>query len=65
MAVTHGATLQDTLQQCVQTLVHKLDAAFVRIWTLNEAAELLELQASAGLYTHLDGPPWENSGGPV
>src|SRR6185295_2558293 len=27
-----------------------------RIWTLNEAEGVLELQASAGLYTHLDGP---------
>ena len=56
MAVTQGATLKETLQQCVETLVQKLDAAFVRIWTLNEEAQLLELQASAGLYTHLDGP---------
>jgi PAS domain S-box-containing protein len=33
-----------------------LDAAFVRIWTLNEATQTLELEASAGCYTHLDGP---------
>jgi GAF domain-containing protein len=32
-----------------------LDAAFTRIWTLNEAMQILELQASAGCYTHLDG----------
>ena len=32
------------------------DAAFARIWTLNEAKDVLELQASAGMYTHLDGP---------
>lgn len=32
-----------------------LDAAFARIWTLNQEANVLELQASAGPYTHLDG----------
>ena len=55
MAITQGATLQDSLQQCSQTLVQQLDVAFVRIWTLNEEATFLQLQASAGLYTHLDG----------
>ena len=33
-----------------------LGAAFARIWTLNEREGVLELQASAGLYTHLNGP---------
>jgi hypothetical protein len=37
-------------------MVWHLDAAFARIWTLNEEEGLLELQASAGIYTHLDGP---------
>ncbi|HYY43093.1 MAG TPA: GAF domain-containing protein, partial [Pyrinomonadaceae bacterium] len=37
-------------------LVRHLDAAFARIWTLDEEAQVLELRASAGLYTHLDGP---------
>jgi len=31
------------------------NAAFARIWTINEDQNLfLELQASAGMYTHLD-----------
>ena len=30
--------------------------AFARIWTLNPAENVLELRASAGMYTHLDGP---------
>jgi hypothetical protein len=34
--------------------VRHLDAAFARIWTLNDRQKLLELQASAGLYTRLD-----------
>ncbi len=44
------------LQRCVQSLVRHVDAAFARIWTYNEAEEMLELQVSAGLYTHIDGP---------
>src|SRR5258708_2105368 len=39
----------------VEAAVKHLQAAFARIWTLNENANVLELQASAGLYTHLDG----------
>ena len=48
-------TLPDTLKQCSEALVHHLDAAFARIWTLNREKKVLELQASAGMYTHLDG----------
>ncbi|HSU56327.1 MAG TPA: PAS domain S-box protein [Candidatus Dormibacteraeota bacterium] len=48
-------TLSSTLQQCAQTVVKYLDAAFVRVWILNPRENMLELQASAGLYTHLDG----------
>jgi PAS domain S-box-containing protein len=43
------------LQKCAEAVVMHLDAAFVRIWTFNAESQLLELQASAGLYTHLDG----------
>ena len=50
------APLKDTLASCAQTMVQHLDAAFARIWTLNYEEQVLELQASAGLYTHLDGP---------
>ena len=44
------------LDRCAQALVQHLDAAFARIWTANHAERVLELQASAGLYTHVDGP---------
>jgi len=44
------------LQGCTEALVKHLNAAFARIWTLNEAENMLELHASSGLYTHLDGP---------
>jgi len=55
-ALTSSATIREMLQKCCVAMVQLLDAAFGRIWTLNEPAQMLELQASAGLYTHLDGP---------
>jgi PAS domain S-box-containing protein len=48
-------TLADMLRSYCEAIVHRLDGAFARIWVLNESAQVLELQASAGLYTHLDG----------
>jgi PAS domain S-box-containing protein len=47
--------LQTMLQRGAEAIVRHLDAAFARIWTLNDRQQLLELQASAGLYTRLDG----------
>src|ERR1700751_845611 len=47
--------LQTMLQRSSEAIVRHLDAAFARIWTLNDREKLLELQASAGLYTRLDG----------
>ena len=47
--------LRSLLQRCAQLLVDTLAGAFARIWTLNETEQVLELQASAGLHTHLDG----------
>jgi PAS domain S-box-containing protein len=56
LALNAGTELRAMLQQCAKLVVRHLDVAFARIWTLNEAAQSLELQASAGCYTHLDGP---------
>ncbi len=47
--------LQTMLQRSAEAVVRHLDAAFARIWTLNDQQDVLELQASAGLYTRLDG----------
>ena len=47
--------LQMMLQRGAEAMVRHLDAAFARIWTLNELENTLELRASAGQYTHLDG----------
>ena len=54
-ALTHRRDLTQGLQLCAEMMVQHLDAALARIWTLNQAHDVLELQASAGLYTHLDG----------
>jgi PAS domain S-box-containing protein len=56
LALTQSATLRDMLQKCAEIMVQQLDAAFARIWTLNPAENVLELQASAGMYTHINGP---------
>ena len=56
LSLTNTESLTNALQQCAEALVAHLDAAFARIWTLNEREGVLELQASAGLYTHLNGP---------
>jgi len=57
--------LQTMLQRSSEAIVRHLDAAFARIWTLNDREKLLELQASAGLYTRWTantlGFRWENS----
>jgi PAS domain S-box-containing protein len=55
-ALTQSSDLQRALQRCVEALVQHLKMAFARIWTIKEGETVLELQASAGLYTHIDGP---------
>ena len=48
-------SLGDILHTCTQIMVDYLDAAFARIWTFNPQENILELQASAGMYTHING----------
>ena len=55
VALVQTHNLQTTLNNCAHAIVRHLDAAFARIWTLNKNDDVLELQASAGMYTHLDG----------
>jgi PAS domain S-box-containing protein len=61
-ADTHAAfssgsetALPTMLQRSAEAIVRHLDGALVRIWTLNDRQNVLELEASAGLSTHLDG----------
>jgi PAS domain S-box-containing protein len=56
IALSQGNTLQEILQLCTVALVRHLDVSFARIWTLDPEADVLVLQASAGQYTHIDGP---------
>src|SRR5262249_26705320 len=56
LVLTQEKTLPVILHRCTEALVEHLDAAFARIWTANQAQQVLELQASAGTYTHLNGP---------
>ena len=46
-ALTQGPSVQEALQACSEALVTRVDAAFARVWTLNEFDRVLELQASA------------------
>ena len=55
-AIAQAETLREMLDRGASAMVRHLDAAFARIWTIDESGETLELQASAGLYTHIDGP---------
>jgi two-component system cell cycle sensor histidine kinase/response regulator CckA len=56
MALTTGKTLAEMLRLCVESMVRNLGAALARIWIAHAGTNVLELQASAGIYTHLDGP---------
>ncbi len=55
LAVAQADALRAMLDRCARAMVEHLGAAFARVWTVTEAGAVLELQASAGLYTHLDG----------
>ncbi|MBV9927507.1 MAG: PAS domain-containing protein [Acidobacteria bacterium] len=54
-AFSKPAHLGEILRGCTEAIVRHLDAAFARIWTLSKDESTLELQASAGMYTRLDG----------
>ena len=56
IAITSGGDLPAMMQACCAAAVTHLDAAFARVWVLDDARQVLVLTASAGLYTHLDGP---------
>lgn len=53
--LTKADTLKAMLQSITDVLVTDLGVAFTRIWIVNESENNLALQASSGLYTHIDG----------
>lgn len=54
-ALARADGMRNMLQKCAEALVRHVDAAFARIWTLRRGSSVLELEASAGLHTQLDG----------
>lgn len=55
VALNKSGTLREIMNACTDVIVDDLDAAFARIWTLSQDSATLELQASSGMYTHIDG----------
>ena len=56
LVLTESPDLATMARRCSEEAVRHLDGAFARIWAVDEPGEVLELLASAGLYTHVDGP---------
>lgn len=56
-ALTAGGDLATMLQRCASAILVDLGAALVRIWTLDEGTETLELQACAGDHSAQDRLP--------
>src|SRR5262250_918330 len=54
-AFARPTDLGEILRGCTEAIVRHLDAAFARVWMLSKDESMLELQASAGMYTRLDG----------
>jgi len=54
-ALVQGKTIPETLNDCCELIVHHLDAAFARVWLIDDAPDTLTLHASAGMYTRING----------
>jgi len=54
-SLTVGDPLKETLQSITDIFIKELNVAFARIWIVDEAENVLKLQASSGLYTHIEG----------
>jgi PAS domain S-box-containing protein len=48
-------SLQIVLQSTMESVVRHTDAAFARVWLLDEKENVLQLEASAGIYTRING----------
>lgn len=55
LCLTRENSISEMLHGCTDSLVQHLNATFARIWTLSPPEDTLQLHASSGLYTHLDG----------
>ena len=50
-----GGDMDGILQRCTESMVEHLGVSFARVWLFDEADEVLNLRASAGMYARLDG----------
>lgn len=55
LALVHDEPLEVVLKLCAEAIVRYLEASLARIWTLHPREPVLELRASAGLHTRIDG----------
>jgi len=55
LVLTRAENLRQGLQQCAEILASSIGVAFARVWTVNDETQVLDLQASAGMYTHING----------
>jgi signal transduction histidine kinase/CheY-like chemotaxis protein/integral membrane sensor domain MASE1 len=53
--LTRSGTLREGLELCVEAFVRHLDAALVRVWSLDDSTKLLQLEANAENYTSMNG----------
>ncbi|SDU55633.1 response regulator [Desulfobacula phenolica] len=53
--IIQGETITQMLQKCCELIVHHLNATFTRVWLFDEMQNVLVLQASAGMYTRING----------
>ena len=54
-AIAVGGDLRELAQKCCEAIVQRLDVAFARIWLHHPGDNMLIMEGSAGMYTHLDG----------
>ena len=52
--LVQGTNIKEMTGKCCDAIVHYLDAAFTRIWTMDDENNQLELIASDGMFTHFD-----------
>jgi hypothetical protein len=55
VTLSGAESLRQGLQRCAEILVRDIEVAFARVWAVSDEEKLLELQAGAGIYTHIDG----------
>jgi len=56
VALIAASSMPEMLARCAEAIVRELDVAFARVWTISDDGRNLELRASAGMYTHINGP---------